>query len=391
MNRILISLASALLWIACQSNVTEIKKAEKIFQAVCAEYTPDSREDLFDINLSMKGSFLLVSGETTSSEGKKAYIAALLKSTNNLIDSIKVLPDSSLGTKTWALVNVSVCNIRTGPGHNSEMSSQAILGTPVRLLKKKGSWLLIQTPDRYIGWVDEDALFQTDPAGLTAWKRSPRAFYLPAAGTGFDPLTKEAVTDLVAGNILGIEEITKTGAIAAMPDGRKIELPAGDFTDFDSWKEQCTPTAATLIHGAKLMTGRPYLWGGTSTKGMDCSGFVKTVYFLNGIILARDASLQFRHGAFTDPQNGYNSLKPGDLVFFGRKAEAEKPAKATHVGLYMGQGAYINASGCVVVDSFDPNHKDYSQVRADHWLGGRTILGSEGTTGIVRVKDHPWY
>jgi cell wall-associated NlpC family hydrolase len=186
-------------------------------------------------------------------------------------------------------------------------------------------------------------------------------------------------------------EISKSGGVAELPDGRKIALQAAEFNDFDSWKENLQPTAVSLIGSSKSLTGRPYLWGGTSSKGVDCSGFVKTVFFLNGIILARDASLQFRHGVFTEPQSGYNQLKAGDLVFFGRKADGSKPAKATHVGLYLGDGDYINSSGCVKVDSFDPNHKNFSKIRSDNWLGGRTILGSEGTPGIVRVKDHSWY
>lgn len=391
MIRNLLGLAIIFLLFACHSKDSTLKEAEKISTSVAGKFAPDGREELYKIHFLADGSSLTVFGETTSSDGKESLLTALKSLPVAAIDSIRVLPDPSLGGKNWALVTISVCNIRSGPGHDTEMISQAILGTPVCLLKKSGHWSYIQTPDHYLGWVDDDALLQTDQAGLTAWKNSKRTIYLPTIGSAFNPETKEPVTDLVAGSILKTVEITKTDIILEMPDGRKLAIPSKDGMDFDLWRNRPESSAETIIGTAKGLLGRPYLWGGTSTKGVDCSGFVKTVYFLNGIILARDASLQFRHGKFTNPQNGYTQLKSCDLIFFGRKAEGDRPAKATHVGLYLGDGAYINSSGYVRIKSFDPTQKDYSKARADNWLGGRTILGSEGVRGIVRVKDHPWY
>lgn len=391
MIRFVIGLACVALLAACHSNVSDLKEAERISKTISSQFIPDTREDLFKIKFQKEGSSLIVSGETTNSLAKNALLKSLAQENFSVVDSILLLPDISLGKLVWGLVNISVCNVRTAPGHDAEMATQAILGTPVRLLKKQNRWTLIQTPDRYLGWVDDDALFQTDSIGMASWRAGKRELYLPVAGTGYDPSTKEAVTDLVAGSILKLVETNKTGTVLEMPDGRKLAIPVGDATDFDQWKMNPATSPSVLSIYAKTLMGRPYLWGGTSTKGIDCSGFVKTVYFLNGIILARDASLQFRHGAVTEPQSGYNKLKEGDLVFFGRKAEGDRPAKATHVGFYLGNGSYIHSSGFVRVNSFDPDQKNFSKVRADNWLGGRTILGSEGTSGIVRVKDHPWY
>lgn len=384
MIRFVIGLACVAILVACHSNVSDLKEADKITRTIAGQYIPDTREDLYKIKFQKEGSSLVVLGETTNSGAKQALLKSLTEAKFSIVDSIRLLPDKTLGNSVWGLVNISVCNVRTSPGHDAEMATQAILGTPVKLLKKQNHWTLIQTPDHYLGWVDDDALFQTDTAGMVSWRKSKRAFYLPVSGTGYDPSTKEAVTDLVAGSILKLVETIKTVTVLEMPDGRRLAVPVGDAMDFDQWKMNPATSPAVLSNYAKTLMGRPYLWGGTSTKGIDCSGFVKTVYFMNGIILARDASLQFRHGAFTEPQGGYTKLKEGDLIFFGK-------TKATHVGYYLGNGSYIHSSGFVRVNSFDPDQKNFSKVRADNWLGGRTILGSEGKPGIVRVKDHPWY
>ncbi len=391
MIRILICMAGALFTVACHTNISRLNEAEQISKSVITQFIPDGREDIFKIHFTEKGTDLVVTGETTSPEGKNALLASLNNSKFSIIDSIRILPEDSLETKIWGLVTISVCNIRTQPADEAEMASQALLGTPVKILKKSKHWLLIQTPDRYIGWVDDNAINQIDSAGMAAWRCSKRVIYQPLSGNSFHPKTKEAVTDLVAGDILKADTIIKSRYILEMPDGRKLSIPAGDAMDFEHWKKSTSPTASSVINCAKSMLGRPYLWGGTSSKGVDCSGFTKTVYFLNGLILARDASLQFRHGEFIDPVNGYEKLRSGDLVFFGKKADGEHPAKATHVGIYLGNGLYINSSGYVRIDSFNPADKNYSKKRAETWLGGRTVLGSEGTKGIIKVKDHPWY
>src|SRR5699024_4878699 len=99
-----------------------------------------------------------------------------------------------------------------------------------------------------------------------------------------------------------------------------------------------------LVATAKTMTGAPYLWGGTSTKGMDCSGFTKTIFFMNGWVIPRDASQQVHAGESIDTSEGFDNLRPGDLLFFGRPATETSPQRVVHVGMWIGNNEFIHSS-----------------------------------------------
>ena len=124
MIRFLICMAGALFSVACHTNNSRLNEAEQISKSAISQFVPDGREDIFKIHFTEKGTDLVVTGETTSLEGKNALIASLTNSKFSVIDSIRILPDDSLGTKTWGLVTLSVCNIRTKPADEAEMASQ---------------------------------------------------------------------------------------------------------------------------------------------------------------------------------------------------------------------------------------------------------------------------
>ena len=135
--------------------------------------------------------------------------------------------------------------------------------------------------------------------------------------------------------------------------------------------------------------GIPYLWGGSSVKAADCSGFVKSVYFRNGIILRRDASLQALHGLPVDISDGYSRLRKGDLLFFGSKENGI--SHVTHVALYLGNSEYINASGRVQINSLDSTKADFNGHRLSSLLQAKRVIGVENDQGIEPVNKHPWY
>lgn len=292
--------------------------------------------------------------------------------------------------KSYGLVNVSVCNMRPSAAHNTELISQAVMGTPVEILKKQGNWYYIQTPELYRGWVDNPAIHAMDSMTFEKWKSSERIIYIKKYGDIYDDITfGNVISDIVAGSLVNITGKGNKYWKVKLPDGRMGYLHKSDAVLFEEWVKATVPVGKNLKKCSGSFIGIPYLWGGTSAKAFDCSGFVKTVYYLNGIILERDASQQFRHGIKISRECTPDSLKVGDLLFFGSVKNGK--AKATHVGMYIGNNEYIHASGMVKINSFDPASNNFSKRRKNSFLGARRIIGAEKDEGIIPISQHSYY
>jgi len=371
----------------CQKKEVPAELTEKL-EAIETEMVPQHAESLCDVSLVMsEGGILTAKGETNLPDAKSAVIEMLEKSGVTFADSITLLPDPAVVEKPWALISVSVCNIRSRPAHSAEMATQALMGTPVKILSKQDDWLLIQTPDSYIGWTDDPAAELSDEE-LTVWKGSDRLIYLGHTGVITDS-RGETVSDIVFGVIL-----VKTGSrgdywTVLLPDGRTGEVRKQESEGFRKWAEGAGIEPERLIRFARTFTGSPYLWGGTSTKGVDCSGFTKTIYYYGGVIMTRDASGQFRYGEEVSIDKPSETLLPGDLLFFGRVRDG-KP-RITHTGMYIGDTEFIHSSGLVKVNSFDSTRTNYSAYLLEILQGARRVTGFTQGKGLERVAQHGWY
>jgi len=119
------------------------------------------------------------------------------------------------------------------------------------------------------------------------------------------------------------------------------------------------------------------LWGGNSPNGLDCSGFTKVVFCLNGIDLLRDSREQASQGVAVPLDGDLSQLKKGDLLFFGRRARGGGPQRVTHVGIYLGDKLFIHSSGRVQIASLDPASpiRDESRIRSLMWA--RRVLPAQ--------------
>jgi len=357
------------------------------------KFAPDKRIAIFNVSFTQDGDICTVTGETDNPVAIKYFLEKLTESKINFKEKISLLPSIQIGERKFGVVTVSVANLRTKPDHPAELASQALLGTPVKVLKYDDGFYLVQTPDKYIAWVDSDAIELFNLADFKIYIDSRKVIFVKEYGFAFrdDSELSGHVSDLTKGNILEFVDESKEFIKVKFPDGRMAFLEKSDAVLSDDWSKTRNPDAQSILGEAFNMMGIPYLWGGTSYKGIDCSGFTKTVFFLNGILLSRDASQQVNQGEGKNTQSGFENLLPGDLLFFGRKANENKKERITHVGIYIGNMEYIHESGSVKINSFDPNSPIFSIHRLSQFVRAKRILTSVGSNGIEKISENKFY
>jgi len=356
-------------------------------QQVQKKLVPDIRVAVFEVSISdTLKKVITVRGETNLPDGKQKILEILSAKGIQFVDSIQVLPAKSLGDKIWGIATLSTSNLRSEPDHAAELVSQALMGTPLKVLDYRDGWYRVQTPDYYLGWMEGSGLEQFNQEEMNRWKKSNRFVFNQISGNANDAPNKKAnfVTDLVLGDLFEVVDESKGFLKIKIPDGRTGFVKKSECRSWLDWTSG-KPNVQAIMSVARQLMGVPYLWGGTSCKAMDCSGLTKTSYFSQGVILARDASQQVRYGEHPDFEN-LDALQPGDLLFFGRNV-----GRVTHVGMYLGQGKYIHASGLVRINSIDPKDPKYNLSDRKSLVASSRILSSLNTEGIVLVKDHPWY
>lgn len=351
---------------------TDISMIQVHIETIREQFAPDKRTALFHVELQDN----TLSGETNIPAAKTALLNRLQSEGISFTDAIQVLPEAELEGKHYAVVTISVANLRTNPKHAAELATQATLGTPLKVWKKQGSWYLVQTPDQYIAWVDGGGVTLMDNVALTKWKEQDKLLYTHPYGFAYaNPDREEAtVSDLVYGDVVILKGQSAEFYEVEFPDGRSGYIPAGEAIKYKEWVAGRKPTEENLVQTSKRLLGLPYLWGGTSFKGVDCSGFTKTVFFMNGLVLPRDASQQIHHGELVNTAEGWQDLRPGDLLFFGVPAADGKPERVVHVGMWIGgDNEFIHSAGRVRINSMNPEAPNYDESERKRFLRAKRI------------------
>ena len=380
----------------CQ-NVNQL--FNKINNEVRDTYAPDERDKTYEVALiDNKGKLTLV-GSTTEKEAVDALLAKLSKAGIKAENKIDVLPSKKLNGKTYGIVCMSTASFNCGGSFSAESGTQALMGMPVRILEENNDdWYRCINMEGYTAWVITRSVKAMTEEEYKAYLAKPKVFVKTKYSTLYSEKNVNSlpVSDLVWGCILIDEGKSGTWRKVSVADGRTGYVPASDVIDLKAWIDSAVPTEKNIVETAKQFCGFPYVWGGTSIKGVDCSGLSKSAYFLNGYVLRRDASQQCKTGDSVDvhrfvegdyTKEALSNLRPGDLVFFGRKAENGRRERVTHVAIYMGDGMIIHSSNIVRINSLIPGEKDY-YAGSRRMLKARRIIGTaDQGKGVVSVRN----
>jgi gamma-D-glutamyl-L-lysine dipeptidyl-peptidase len=249
-------------------------------------------------------------------------------------------------TSAWAaqtagsdrVVVIPVANMYFEATENSNVVSQAIIGSNVVTLEVRGNWARVRTADQYAGWMPGDTLRKLGESG--AYARS-------------EPVVQ---VEALFANLYSVTDVTSHKPVLTVPFESRLEVVAEGKGDDAGWAQVRLPdqrtawiqngdvnrnsqplTIAQSIALAKRFLGLPYLWGGRSSYGYDCSGFTQMLVRSRGINMPRDADLQAAwQGAEAVDRKG---LRAGDLLFFGPSADS-----ITHTAMYIGEGEFIHST-----------------------------------------------
>lgn len=338
-----------------------------IFNVHAQPFNPDGQDEIES---------LLLTGQTLTGEQRQAVLD--LFPGRALEDKIQVLLAEST---PWALVTRGVTDLRREPRRLSERFSQALLGEAVRILEEGGDWIKVRLEnDGYIGWMQESALHRCEKTQVDRFRDTCNHLIIEETAAVFDSsVNGNEIGKLPFGVSVPVIDREKGMAGLRLPNGSCWWVDEKALLPLSNRPQPTMEGISRALDRIQGFMGVPYLWGGRTPFGFDCSGLASTFWGFMGVQLPRDADQQSKIGTPVEAQ-----ILPGDLLFFGESREDTLPGepggeahKITHVTISLGGSQFIHATGsrdCVTVNSIDPENPAYSEWLEKHLVCVRRLI-----------------
>jgi gamma-D-glutamyl-L-lysine dipeptidyl-peptidase len=347
----------------CELNQSKVQTLKREINRLSSKHIIDKSLEVFETRLEKVNGRWTLDGETSNKilyESINATCDSLFNP-ERFKNNVQLLPDYLLGDSLYAIINVSVTPIKDKPSHSSQIIDQGQMGNQLKLLRFEGGWYLSQTHYNYVGWVNQTAIQICDSNQIKDWSSSKlvRISMISDHIYSKPNLESQPISDIVLNNKLKLINKNAGWSLIQLPDKRFGYIKN---TSFIEENEEIEDPIQTRLKLARQMMGTPYLWGGNSSKGNDCSGFTQNIFEASGIQLPRDARQQALYGKEIVPNNIWSNIQPGDLLFFG------KEDRVTHVGMSLGQYDFIHQGGMVGINSLTKASIVFAPKRLDTFL-----------------------
>jgi gamma-D-glutamyl-L-lysine dipeptidyl-peptidase len=291
---------------------------------------PDRRIQLMDVKAAaLDGDQLSLQGRVLDDGTFQALQHAFEERLPDLVVDLSGVRVLRQGNNACLHVATNLTSVHAEPSWLAEMLTQNTFGAPVEQLDEQGRWVLIRQADGYLGWMYRPYLTeQPTPSGtyLVASPVTP----IHAEPNADSPLQ----TRLMAGTL--VQVVSTRGAWAEIDANVSGWVAISDLRALDHLPKSIEMRRKAILNDGATLLGVPYLWGGTSVNGIDCSGLAQLLHRWIGITIPRDADMQYAAGRKVEPP-----FQPGDLLFFGEKGEKRS---ITHVGISTGGWHIIHSS-----------------------------------------------
>ena len=314
-----------------------VERAEVLVDRIRAEFAPDPRLAVFEVEVEEReGGAIALVGATSEGEAADALHqrVAEMNAWRIVSDEVVRLPEAHPDEAVHALVTSAVAPMLAGPRIAETQVSQQVLGMRLLVLRRKGRWLQCRSADGYVGWVHAGYVGLVDEAAARGWEIGTAGETWISLGAELEDEEGETLVRLP----WGARVVREGDGVARLPDGRHGR-PTGEMIPAAVRAMAFPREGAAICETAAGWLGVPYLWGGITQGGVDCSGFMQALFRMHGHALPRDADQQSRTGEAIDPGADFEKLLPGDLLFF-----AEEPGRVTHVTLATGGSRIIHSS-----------------------------------------------